>query len=65
MSELGNTEFKRLRMEDFENLDCDIEDNESQTASYLMPPKIYRQTLDADNLISVCTKKLEKDPQHK
>jgi hypothetical protein len=26
---------------------------------------IYRQPLDVENLISVCTKKLEEDPMHK
>jgi tetratricopeptide (TPR) repeat protein len=29
------------------------------------PPNVYRQTLDVDNLITVCTKKLQEDPTHK
>ena len=28
-------------------------------------PAVYRQALDVDNLISVCTKKLEEDSTHK
>ena len=28
-------------------------------------PAVYRQALDVDNLISVCTKKLQDDPSHK
>jgi len=28
-------------------------------------PSVYRQALDVDNLISVCTKKLRQDPTHK
>ena len=29
------------------------------------PPNVYRQTLNVDNLISVCSKKLSEDPNHK
>ena len=29
------------------------------------PPNVYRQTLNVDNLITVCTKKLKEDPNHK
>jgi tetratricopeptide (TPR) repeat protein len=29
------------------------------------PPNVYRQTLNVDNLISVCTKKLNEDPNHR
>ena len=28
-------------------------------------PAVYRQALDVDNLISVCTKKLKEDGEHK
>ena len=28
-------------------------------------PAVYRQALDVENLISVCTKKLNEDPNHK
>ncbi|CAI2362720.1 unnamed protein product [Moneuplotes crassus] len=38
----------------------------NQTESILSkPPNIYRQTLDVDNLISVCSKKLKEDYTHK
>ncbi len=36
-----------------------------KTELLLRPPNVYRQTLDVDNLISVCTKKLLEDPTHK
>jgi tetratricopeptide (TPR) repeat protein len=29
------------------------------------PPNVYRQTLNVDNMIKVCTKKLQEDPYHK
>ena len=29
------------------------------------PPNVYRQTLNVDNLITVCTKKLKEDPNHR
>jgi len=29
------------------------------------PPNVYRQTLNVDNMIKVCTKKLTEDPNHK
>jgi hypothetical protein len=34
----------------------------NQNETYIRPPSIYRQTLDVDNLISVCSKKLQEDP---
>jgi len=36
-----------------------------RTDKILRPPNIYRQTLDVDNLIAVCSKKLIDDPTHK
>ena len=30
----------------------------------LRPQALYRGTIDAENLISVCTRKLEQDPTH-
>lgn len=36
-----------------------------KTELLLRPPFVYRQTLDVDNLISVCSKKLQEDPSHK
>jgi len=29
------------------------------------PPNVYRQTLNVDSMIKVCTKKLQEDPNHK
>jgi tetratricopeptide (TPR) repeat protein len=28
------------------------------------PPNVYRQTLNVDNMIKVCSKKLQEDPNH-
>ena len=36
-----------------------------RTDFLMKPPNVYRQTLDVDNLIAVCTKKLQDDPTHK
>lgn len=42
-SKLNTSEFKRLNMENFNILSSDFDHNEAKTASYLNPPKIYRQ----------------------
>ena len=43
----------------------ELKDIFERTDKILKPPQIYRQTLDVDNLIAVCTKKLQDDPTHK
>jgi hypothetical protein len=39
--------------------------NYEKSEIYTRPPNVYRQTLNVDNLIAVCTKKLKEDPNHK
>ena len=43
----------------------EIKDILEKTDQVIRPPNIYRQTLDVDNLIQVCSKKLQEDPYHK
>lgn len=38
---------------------------ERQQENFFRPPNVYRQTLNVDNLITVCSKKLREDPNHK
>lgn len=38
--------------------------HERQDAA-MRPPNVYRQTLNVDNLIAVCSKKLSEDPNHR
>ena len=38
---------------------------EKQQENFFRPPNVYRQTLNVDNLINVCTKKLAKEGNHK
>ena len=39
--------------------------NYEKSEVYLRPPNVYRQTLNVDNLIAVCSKKLNEDPCHR
>ena len=39
--------------------------NYEKSDVYLRPPNVYRQTLNVDNLIDVCSKKLNDDPNHR
>ena len=38
---------------------------ERQQENFFKPPNVYRQTLNVDNLIAVCSKKLMEDPNHR
>ncbi len=66
-SSQGSTQQAQLISQNFKAdlLDGERPDLFEKTELLLKPPNIYRQTLDVDNLITVCSKKLQEDPTHK